>query len=419
MKQEKKKIDVGKIFVEELANQGPKDKKQQRQSFLIPFLAIITGLVIGALFIIFTSQQVYDGFKVSIWQGFAAAGESVWNAYSNLFTGAFGSPSQIIQSIQSGDALKIRWAFYPFLESFVASTPFIFTGLALALGFRAGVLNIGAEGQVFIGATFATFIGYSLKGIPAIIHAPLALLAGAAGGALWGFIPGWLKVKTGAHEVINCIMMNYIAFRLSDYLVSGPMMRSGQTYPTSPIIEKSAELPRFFGYPIRFHLGFFIALVFAVLVWWFLFKTTWGFELRAVGTNPNAGKYSGMSVSRNIILAMALSGALAGLAGANDILGVTHYLSRSFSSGYGFDGIALALLGGNHPLGVVLAALLFGFLRNGAVNMQMNARVPIEIVSVLQGVILMFIAAPAMIRTIYRIKEEKKTLTMATATKEG
>mgnify|MGYP001432812275 CR=1 FL=1 len=185
MKQEKKKkIDVAKIFVEELSNKGPKDKKHQRQSFLIPFLAIITGLVIGALFIIFTSQQVYDGFKVSIWQGFSAAGESVWKAYSNLFTGAFGSPSQIIQSIQSGDALKIRWAFYPFLESFVASTPFIFTGLALALGFRAGVLNIGAEGQLFIGAITAVTAGIYLKGLPSIIHVPISLLAGFLGGSL-------------------------------------------------------------------------------------------------------------------------------------------------------------------------------------------------------------------------------------------
>jgi ABC-type uncharacterized transport system permease subunit len=173
-------------------------------------------------------------------------------------------------------------------------------------------------------------------------------------------------------------------------------------------------LPKLFGYPIRFHIGFFIAIGFAVLVYFFLFKTTWGFNLRAVGTNPNAGKYSGMNVSQNIIMSMALSGALAGLAGANDILGVNHHMAVAFSSGYGFDSIALALLASNHPLGVVLAALLFGVLKNGATSMQMIARIPIDIISILQAVILMFIAAPAIIRTIYRVKEFKREPQLAT-----
>ncbi len=421
------KPDVGKIFIEELTNRGPKAKKRKAgYSLIIPMLAIISGLLIGAIFIVFTSEKVYSGFHESFTKGMTEAGNAVVKAYGSLFTGAFGSPTKIYNSMYSPDArlLKIsdplkyakevRQAFYPMLESLVASTPYIFTGLALALGFRAGVLNIGAEGQVFVGAIFATYVGYALFGLPSYIHIPLALAAAAVGGGIWGFIPGWLKAKTGAHEVINCIMMNYIAFRLSEYLLFGPMASRIVAWPQTPEIQSSAMLPKLFGYPIRFHIGFFIAIGFAVLVYFFLFKTTWGFNLRAVGTNPNAGKYSGMNVSQNIIMSMALSGALAGLAGANDILGVNHHMAVAFSSGYGFDSIALALLASNHPFGVVLAALLFGILKNGATSMQMIARIPIDIISILQAVILMFIAAPAIIRTIYRVKEFKREPQLAT-----
>jgi len=220
----------------------------------MPLLAIATGLIIGAIFIILTSESVYEGFKSSFFEGIAAMGIVVWKTYSSLFTGALGNPVTTIQAIASGSPKAIRIEFAPIFESLVASTPYIFSGLALALGFRAGVLNIGAEGQVFIGATFAAYVGYSVKGVPALIHLPLALLAGALGGAIWGFIPGWLKAKTGAHEVINCIMMNYIAFRLTDYLLTGPMKRPGSYNPVSPTIQLSAYLPRFFRHPFDFTL---------------------------------------------------------------------------------------------------------------------------------------------------------------------
>ena len=204
---------------------------------------------------------------------------------------------------------------------------------------------------MFIGAIFSVWVGYTLQGLPAIIHIPLALAAGALGGALWALPPAILKAKVGAHEVINTIMMNYIAFRLSEWLLNGPMMRPGTSNPVSPIITPTAELPRFFPDPIRFHLGFFIALGVAVFIWWFLFRTTLGFELRTVGANPHAARYAGMSITRNYIIALCLSGALAGLAGANEVLGVNHNLANAFSSGYGFDSIALALLGKSHPGG--------------------------------------------------------------------
>ena len=372
---------------------------------LIPALAVFTGLVIGGIFIVITTESVYTAFGQSLGAGLSEVLRTVWDSYAALFTGSLGSPSRIITALQSGDPLAIRRAFNPILESLVASTPYIFAGLSVALGFRAGVFNIGAEGQIFMGAAAAAFVGYAVRGLPAIIHIPLAFLAGAAGGGIWGLIPGWLKAKTGGHEVINTIMMNYIAFRLSDWLLTGPMKRPESFNPISPTILDSAKLPRFFDDPIRFHLGFFVALAVAWVVYWFLFKTTWGFELRTVGSNPFAGRYAGMNVARNTILAMTLAGALAGLAGANEVLGVNHNLAMAFSSGYGFDSIALALLGNSHPLGVVLASLLFGTLRNGATPMQAALGIPNDIISVLQAVILMFIAAPAIIRTIYRLKQ--------------
>jgi simple sugar transport system permease protein len=196
-----------------------------------------------------------------------------------------------------------------------------------------------------------------------------------------------------------------VAFRLSEWLLNGPLMRPGTANPVSPFIEKSAELPRFFPDPIRFHLGFFVALAVAAFVYWFLFKTTLGFELRTVGANPYSAKYAGMNITRNLVIAMCMSGALAGLAGANEVLGVNHNLANAFSSGYGFDSIALALLGNSHPLGVVLASLLFGTLRSGATRMQNVAQIPVDIISIIQALVIAFIAAPAIIRAIYRLKE--------------
>jgi simple sugar transport system permease protein len=377
------------------------------QSLAIPALALFTGLVLGGLIIVLTSTEFYTAWGKSPLLGLKEGWIIVANAYSALYTGAFGSPARIVVALQSSNVEEIRKAFYPFFESMVADTPYIFGGLAVALGFRAGLFNIGAEGQIFIGAIFAAYAGYSIKGVPGILHVPIAFIAGAIGGGLWGFIPGWLKAKTGGHEVINTMMMNYIAFRLSDWLLTGPMKRPGTANPVSPTIEESAKLYRFFGDPIRLHGGFIIALGVAWLVYWFLFKTKWGFDLRAVGSNPRAARYAGMMVSLTIILAMVLSGGLAGMAGANEVLGVNYNLAMAFSSGYGWDSIALALLGKSHPAGVVLSALLFGALRNGATNMQLKTNIPLDIISVLQAFILVFVAAPAVIRTIYRLKAPK------------
>ncbi len=376
------------------SDKSPKrDRSALTQTLLVPALAVLTGLVIGAIAII-------------------ASGENVFKAYGALFGGSFGSPQQFIAGFQAffatGETKELLLAIYPFTESLVAATPYIFAALSVALGFRCGLFNIGAEGQVLMGALSSAFVGYSITGLPAFIHLPLALLAGLLGGAIWGMIPGYLKARFGAHEVVNTIMMNWIAFKLSDWLLNGPMKSSGFR-PVTPTIEETAELPRFFADPLRFNWGFVLALVVAYFVYWFLFKTTLGFEIRSVGANPDAAKYAGMNVTRNFVLVMALAGALAGLAGSAQVLGVDHWVGQGFSAGYGFDAIALALLGKSHPLGVVLAALLFGFLRSGATRMQSMAGIPIDIISIIQGLVVIFIAAPAIIRWIYRIRIQPTT----------
>jgi ABC-type uncharacterized transport system permease subunit len=389
-----KNKDAGKIFLEEV----------RKSPLTVTIFAIFTGLLLGGVLVALTTEDVYLAFRTSPLLAIQTGLRAAWNTYVALFTGSIGDPGKIIAALQGGDGLEIRRSFNPIFESLVQSTPYIFGGLAVALGFRAGLFNIGAEGQIFIGALTAVWAGVAIKGVPGIIHVPLALLAGAIGGGIWGFIPGWLKAKTGGHEVINTIMMNYIAFRLSEYLLKGFLRDPNKVIPVSAPIEDTAKLVRFFQDPIRFHLGFFIALAMAGVVYWFLFKTTWGFELRTVGSNPKAARYAGMNIVFSTVLAMSLSGGLAGLAGANEVLGVNYNLAMAFSSGYGFDSIALALLGKSHPLGVVLAALLFGTLRNGAIRMQLTAGIPIDIISVLQALILAFIAAPAIIRTLYRLK---------------
>ncbi len=323
----------------------------------MPLLAVFTGLVVGGLII-----AVSNDAAVAAWQNFfhapgaalKASWDAVFTAYGALFGGALGSPADIIAGFRSyfatGDPKALYTAIYPFTESLTIATPYIFAGLAVALGFRCGLFNIGAEGQFFMGALGSAFVGYTVTGLPWFIHLPLALLGGAAAGAVWGAIPGYLKARFGAHEVVNTIMMNYIAFRLSDWLLNGPMKAQGFR-PVTPNIAVTAELPRFFPDPLRFNWGFPLALLFAFLVWWFLFKTTLGFEIRAVGTNPDAARYSGMSVIRNFVLVMTLSGALAGLAGATQVLGIDHWVGQGFSAGYGFDFDCSCPVGQEPPAG--------------------------------------------------------------------
>ena len=366
-------------------------------TILVPFLAVFTALVIGGIIIVVTDANVYAAFREGgFGAGLAAIWDSVSTAYGALFSGSLGDAGAIS-------------------ESLVASTPFIFAGLAVAFGFQGGLFNIGAEGQLWVAAGVAVVIGYSFE-LPAIIHLPLAIIGGFLGGAIYGAIPGYLKAKTGAHEVINTIMMNFIAFRFFDWAFTGPLRRPGGDAPVTAEIHPSAYPPTFFeGY--RIHWGFILALVVAFVVWWLLYKTTFGFEVRTVGANPNAARYGGIKIGTTIVLTMAISGGLAGLAGVNEVLGVNHFLAGGFSAGYGFDAIALALLGKSHPLGVVLAALLFGTLRSGATRMQSIASIPIDIIAIIQALIIVFVAAPDIIRWIYRLKAKPEEVEGTTFTR--
>ena len=303
-----------------------------------------------------------------------ATGGDPWLAYRGLWEGSFGRVASIS-------------------ETLVWATPYIFAGLAVALAFKAGLFNIGAEGQLSVGALMAAWVGFALKDVPWPLHLLLAIGAGTLGGAVWAGIAGVLKARTGAHEVITTIMLNYVALLGTGYLLSGllkdpnPLVALAQT----PKILESARLPPLFA-DLRLHWGFVLALLLAVGVWWLVSRSTLGVEIRTVGLNPSAARYAGIGVGRTIVLTMALSGALAGLAGTIEVVGLNYYHTPGFSVGYGFDSIAVALLARSHPLGVVPSAILFGALRAGATRMQFVSQIPIDIISIIQALVLIFFA---------------------------
>jgi len=362
---------------------APKLLKRLRPAInavLVPLLAVFTALVIGALVI-----KTVGGDPIA--------------AYRGLFEGAFGSAKALS-------------------ETTVWATPYIFAGLAVALAFKGGLFNIGAEGQLALGAVAAAWVGYTLPDVlgvtlPAVVHIPLAVGAGMLAGAIWGAIPGWLKARMGGHEVINTIMMNYIALNMTSFLLNGPMKDPSplNVVARTPGIAESARIPPVFS-GFRFHWGFILALVVTGIVWWVLQKTTLGFEIRTAGANPDAARYAGVSVPRTIVITMMLSGMLAGLAGTIEVTALNYRHELGFSVGYGFDAIAIALLGKTHPLGVVLASLLFGAMRNGATRMQFLTQIPVDVISVIQALILLFVAADAIIRWIYRIRAREERLVL-------
>lgn len=382
------------------------------RGLLIPALSVITALAIGALVIFFTDPDVYQALGEGHYLEAVVVGISnLARAYGALYEGALGNPIKILQGLGawlSGAGMRpLLSALRGPSDSLVQSVPYIFAGLAVALGFRAGLFNIGVEGQIGVGWLVAVVVGFSFVGLPAVIHLPLAILAGAVAGGLWAGIAGLLKARTGAHEVITTIMLNYIVYRATDWLLCGPLEVTQGTCRTQDIAA-SAELPRFLSHPVTVHWGFVLALVAAALTGWFLFRTKWGFELRTVGANPDAARYGGMSVARTIVLAMFLSGCLAGLGGVVQGLGITRNIALGFQAGYGFDAIALALLGKSNPAGVVGASILFGMLRAGAARMQSVAGVPTEIVQIIQALVIVFIAAPEIIRIIFRLRKPKE-----------
>lgn len=377
------------------------------RGLLLPVLAVFTAFVVGALVIILTDERLLPLWTSDPIAALGGSWSAVMDSYGALLRGSIGDPGLLISALVALDWVEVKRAFGPLSETIVSATPLIFTGLSVALAFRAGLFNIGAEGQLYLGALFAVIAGFSFAGMPWFVHLPLALIAGFAGGALWGLIPGILKARTGAHEVIVTIMLNFVAYRIIDYALKTPFVqREGRPDPISKIVEPSAFLaPLIEG--LRAHWGVVIALVAAAAVSWLLFRSTKGFEFRAVGLNPRAAGYAGMSISWTIVLSMVIAGGLAGLAGASIMLGGSKTLTPGFSPGYGFDGIAVALIGATRPAGVVGAALLFGALRAGVTPMQAATGTPIDIVVIIQALVIMFIAAPALVRAIYRIRTQR------------
>lgn len=378
------------------------------RSLVLPALALFSAFVVGALIIILSDAEAMGLLTSDPVAALGRAWSVVMDSYGALLRGSIGDPVRLFNALVALDWNEVRAAFVPLSETIVSATPLILTGLSVALAFRVGLFNIGAEGQLYIGALFAIIVGFAITGLPWFIHAPLAILAGFAGGALWGFIPGILKARTGAHEVIVTIMLNFVAYRTVDYALKTEFVqREGRNDPISKVAEPSAWLATIVD-GLRAHWGIGIAIAAAVAVWWLLFRSKWGFEFRAVGLNPRAARYAGMSPGWSTTLSMVLAGGLAGLAGGNLMLGGgSHTLTPGFSPGYGFDGITVALVGATRPAGVVAAAFLFGALRAGATPMEAATGTPRDLVVVIQALVILFIAAPALVRAIYRIRAER------------
>lgn len=282
-------------------------------------------------------------------------------------------------------------------ETLVKATPLILTGLSYAIAYKAGLVNIGAAGQLYMGGFAAAAAGIYTNGLPFIIHLPIAIIAGFLGGGVWGLIVGWLKVKYGANEIITTVMLNYVAMSWVSYLVTGPMKAPPGNFPQSKNVAETAQLPIIIS-GTRLHLGLIISLLALVFYFFFLWKMKKGYEIRVSGQNIHAAKYAGMDPKKSILLVMFIAGGMGGLAGATEILGIQERLLQGFSPGYGFDGIAVALVGMLRPIGIFFGAVLFGILRSGGSMMQMLARVPVSIVNIIQGLVIIFVIAGQAIR---------------------
>jgi simple sugar transport system permease protein len=321
----------------------------------------------------------------------------VWNsvssAYSSLFRGAIYDPQ----------ANTFARQFKPITETLTAATPLIFAGLGLGVGFRSGIFNIGAQGQVILGAVVSAFFGFAFS-LPLGLHLLVAVLGGALAGGLWAGIAGFLKARFGANEVIVTIMLNSIAgFLMSYLLTTQAFMRPGSNNPVSQRVYDTAMFPSLMGDNFRLHWGFILALVAAYGVWWLMERSTLGFKFRAVGFNPDAARTAGIKVERMYLYVMLLAGGLAGMGGVSQTLGTEGVLQEGVAGNIGFDAITVALLGRSKPVGIIGAAILFGALRAGSPLMQTASGTPIDIVQVVQALVVLLIAAPPLVRAIFRL----------------
>jgi len=375
---------------------------------IITLLAFVSALILGAIVIILatpSAMAAWEHFGRAPGAAFAESWKSISNAYSSLFVGSIGSPRGILQALASGNHRDIVFAFSPISETLVATTPLLMSGLGIALAFRAGLFDIGGQGQLILGAVGATLGGFLFPHMPGILHVPLAIIFGAAFGAAWGFIPGLLKARTGAHEVITSMMLNYVALNLLTYLLTTALFQAPpRDQAISKTVAATASLPHLAGPSLRMNLGFILAVLCVVGVAWLLQRSTLGFQFRMLGANREAARVAGVNINLQYVVAMTLAGAIVGLGGAFMVLGVDHRIAAYYGGTIGFDGITVAILGRGNPYGVGLSALLFGAFTAGGRTMQVNANIPLQLVQVLQAVLVLFVAAPGVIRTIYRIR---------------
>ncbi|MFV2108659.1 ABC transporter permease [Micromonospora sp. LOL_015] len=372
----------------------------------VTVLALLLAVVIGGVLMIVSDPEVlatYTYFFARPGDALSASWTLVSEAYANLFKGSVIDPSAV-RSFVAGDT---EWptVFRPISETLTYTAPLVFTGLSVALAFRGGLFNIGAQGQAIIGVVVAALAGFLLP-LPLVLHVVVAVLAGALGGALWGFFPGFLKARTGAHEVITTIMLNYVALYFLTWIIVQPGVQNpDRPDAISRPVDTTAQLPRLLGDGLRVHAGILLAVAVTAAVAWLLNRSAFGFELRAVGANPDAARTAGISVAGTYVLLMVVAGGLAGLGGANMVLGSTaNALTPLVAAQIGFDGILVALLGRVKPWGVALAALLFGALRAGGNAMQSGSGISLELVTVLQALIVIFIAAPALVKAIFQLR---------------
>lgn len=378
---------------------------------LVPLLAVVTALLLGGVVIALTDFENLQKLGSDPLGALVGAVQGVLTAYRSMLIGAFGDPSRIATALQTGNATDIARAIRPLTETLVSSTPLILAGLAVSISFRAGMFNIGGDGQLMLGALAGTAVTISLNGVvPSWLILIAAIGAATLAGAAWGFVPGFLKARTGAHEVITTIMLNYVASLVVFFaLLRFDFLReAGSTTPVSKELPPIVDVPNIISLPtIRLDYSFVVALLMAVVVSWLLFRTTKGFELRAAGFSQTAARYAGVSAGGSMMLAMSLSGGLCGMAGGFLVIGTVGQLSPDLSGGIGFNAIALALLAGLRPSGVVFSALLFGALTQGGKRMGIDTGIPFDLLLFIMALVIMFVAAPGLVRSIWRIRVTK------------
>ncbi|WP_311245860.1 ABC transporter permease [Microbacterium sp. WCS2018Hpa-23] len=392
-------------------------KEMLRGSAVTTILAIFLALVVGGILIAFTNEDVIEAsgyFFSRPTDTIAAAWNAVYNGYEALFRGA------IFNARGADFAAQIR----PLTNTLGFAAPLIAAGLGVALAFRVGLFNIGARGQMLIGVAVAGLLTFQLD-LPFWLHIPVTLIAGIAGGALWGAIAGLLKAKTGAHEVILTIMLNYVAYYLLLWMIRTPglLQKPGTNQALGYATPESAQFPSLLGpqFPLL-DLGFVIVIIATLFVWWLIERSSLGMRMRAVGENPHAARAAGISVQRVYVYAMLLAGALAGLAGMNQVQGsVTTGITETIDAGIGFDAITVALLGRSRAWGTFAAGILFGALKAGSFSMQAQD-IPVDIVLVVQSLVVLFIAAPPLLRTVFFLPKtdaEKAAKARAKAAKKA